>query len=527
MCALSLTVRFPLGVYYGHRADKSVDFAPSPARLHAALLNSAAQGSHSVDGHPTEESLSALRWLETNPPNALLQPDSLLSGDSSSRFIYRNIGVRNAKRKTEQRRVSDGVAVSGRFGFLWKDAPKDVATTICKLAEDVPCLGEAHSIAIIEPAKFEPNLVLDEEASIFSPGGIPREIAVAGRTDELIDAHQKTKGKKLPSIAADKAGPSEEPRPTPLPRRNLATALYRSTTQAESQADSPWVSAVFFRVERAICPDRRVELCTSMHRALISRIGNDVSPIITGRYLDEAVKKPANRLAIQYLPEEYSRHFEVDGPALVLFVPRGVDANELEQISQARHITSLWGRRIGRVRLTFTGISRRGDAFWHTPQQGFFRLWRPLTPVIPETRRVTQDGLSWSLADSGLLSIAYVWRDELSVQGSGPRKYIELRNQAEGRGASVSATRLITRRSSNYVHRTHDNLPIHPYTALFDLGTFANAQTVAMLGQSRHLGGGLLVPVDVEISSHARATRHDIDATDIRESHQEDEVSHD
>ena len=42
--SFAIIAEFPLGTYRGRSADGRVDPLPSPARLHAALLNAAAQG---------------------------------------------------------------------------------------------------------------------------------------------------------------------------------------------------------------------------------------------------------------------------------------------------------------------------------------------------------------------------------------------------------------------------------------------------------------------------------------------------
>ena len=38
---------------------------------------------------------------------------------------------------------------------------------------------------------------------------------------------------------------------------------------------------------------------------------------------------------------------------------------------------------------------------------------------------------------------------------------------------------------------------VRPYTACLSLGSLAGPRTIAAIGQSRHLGGGLLIPFDV------------------------------
>lgn len=61
-----------LGTYRAGVGEGQPDPWPSPARLHAALLSTAARGLHAVDRdghlHPSDEAIAALEWLESNPP---------------------------------------------------------------------------------------------------------------------------------------------------------------------------------------------------------------------------------------------------------------------------------------------------------------------------------------------------------------------------------------------------------------------------------------------------------------------------
>ena len=50
---------------------------------------------------------------------------------------------------------------------------------------------------------------------------------------------------------------------------------------------------------------------------------------------------------------------------------------------------------------------------------------------------------------------------------------------------------------SRYVHKVNEHAVVRPYTACLSLGNLAGAGTMQAIGQSRHLGGGLLVPFDV------------------------------
>ena len=122
-------------------------------------------------------------------------------------------------------------------------------------------------------------------------------------------------------------------------------------------------------------------------------------------------------------------------------------------------------------------------------------------PIVPEVRRIRRSGSEWSLGDSALLSTAYVWRNDFALSGSGPARYINLRDQAAHRGVTALHTYPVTRHVRDFAHHSHESIPVQPYRAVLDLGDLAGPQAAVMLGQSRHLGGGLLRPLDISLTS--------------------------
>lgn len=487
-----------------------MDFTPSPARLHAALLNAAAQGSLSSNGQPTEASIEALKWLESHPPTAISEPPSVPVNSRSQRFMFREVSSLNKKRRTEQRAVSDGIAVAGSYGFQWEDVPESISNLITLLAEDVSCLGETHSLAVLTRHEdFNPTAILDEKATAFTPGRLPRDVAKIGRTEELCSIHTAGRVKTL-SVAKDRISTSEKPVVTHVTHTCVTTALYKPVSE-EPSAKVPWQSAYLFTLSRGVAAHECVELCTAMHGALISRINQDVSPMITGKYGD-GVPRATNRLAIQYIPREYSHFWEQDAPLLALFVPFGASDAELQQVARAEEISALRSRRIGKIGIRFTHRVIHGDKFWPAPKQNNIRVWRPLVPVIPETRHMSSDKRAWNLSDAGLLSLAFVWRDQFTSNLKGQKRYWDLRDKVAAQGALVCDARTFPKHESRYVHRIHNDLVVQPYSAVFMLGNLASDRTAVMVGQSRHLGGGLLFPYDIPVDFNSSEKDIDHDA---------------
>jgi len=505
---LALTASFPLGVYYGHKSDGSIENFPSPLRLHSALLNAAAEGTASEDGQPSDKALKALKWLETHPPTGLYQPGTVFQNQSTNRFSYRDIGTfenaiktdsKHIRKKVAARPISDGVAVRSSFGYVWNDVPEEFAETISRLAEDVPYLGESHSVVVLATEKIEPNWLFAPTANCFTRGAQAQQVPAEGRTDTLIRAHNAQHGGKKPTKSKDKFGKSQKPQSEIPTLENTDEARYMPK-KVELAADSPWLSVFLFKLERPFRKRDRVRLCTTMHRSIISLIGYGASPIITGKY-DQGVPQPANRLAIQYIPTDLAQLLGHNCPLLAIFVPTGVSDEELAQITRAIEIKRLYSRILGRVNISFENETRSAARFWPAPENNTIRLWTTEMPIVPETRRIKQDGRTWSLGDSAMLSAAYVWRDEFDTSGSGQHRYLSLRDQVAEREVYVFDTSLVSHDTIRYVHHSHKSVPVQPYHATLDLGTLAHPQAAVMLGQSRHLGAGLLRPLDIDISS--------------------------
>ena len=155
MTGFGIIATFPLGTYTGHRRDGSPDPYPDAARLHAALLNAAGQGSAAVldrnELRPSDQSIGALKWFDENPPTGIRMPRIVRVAEGTS-IAYRAEGVIRREGvswvdKKVTRRISDGRQVDGPFGWCWDtEVPAYVKDTLTDLCADVSCLGEATSV---------------------------------------------------------------------------------------------------------------------------------------------------------------------------------------------------------------------------------------------------------------------------------------------------------------------------------------------------------------------------------------------
>ena len=499
MQELGIIARFPLGVYTGHKRDGSADTLPDPARLHAALLNSAAQGTHAVLGEqglePSETSLKALMWLEKNPPDGIEIPEYMPVYKDARRFMYREVAPAKKKRKTEKRTISEGTAVSGKIGWVWKQVPDDIANTLEQLCDDVPYLGESTSVAVLAPGDVNPNLNLDLQGSPLESGGTMLRVPAIGRTNALLEMYRNNN----PTVENDK--PKEEEKPENLPVTHECLTQVKYSTPEPEYPEVPWSRALLLEIEgEELSPEEHVALCVALHRAIIAGIGYGASSFFTGKY-PRGAEVPANRLAFHYIPAHYIQHLGIKNSVIAIMIPENTSPEDLIQLGRSLNaVPYLWGRTFGKRKVYFGGQIINAHEFWPAVQPGYRRLWKPLTAIVPETRPVKKrdGGPRWTLADSGLLSIAYVWRDKFNTAARGEQRYLELRSQVEEQSdAQVYHARTIHTRPTAYVHKVPQNVMPQPWHGVLSLGNLTNDRTIIALGQSRHLGAGLLVPYDV------------------------------
>lgn len=511
MSTLTIRAHFPRGVYQGHQSDRTPDWGPDPARLHAALLQSAGQGtSAEVNGDrlvPSDEAKEALRWMEKNPPSRIEIPQREWLSDQK-RFIYREVSSINKTRRTEERQISDGVAVMGHFGYQWDNVPESVKTTIEELCADVGWLGETVSLVLLDHGEVHANYVLDLDSSRFTPGGTYLRSPAEGRTDFLIDLHDSQYAGKRPTKAKDKAKASEKPLSAPANTQNLTQVRYRGV-QSTDVPDAPWTHGIFLELSGEDFPKQhQVEMCVALHRALVAAIGDGAPALVTGKTAKDT-KPAANHLSIQYLPHSISKLHHLKRHAFMLLVPRETLDLDLEVLAKALStIKQVWSKNVGRRSVYFSGQTVLTTQFWPEVADGFVRLWKPQSVIIPETRPVKESkmGRKWSVADSGLLSLGFVYKefysDEAIEMLRGEALYIALQQKMLKAGARVLRTSRVGGRSARYVHRTPKSVPTQPWSGILDVSQVTGDRTVTALGQSRHLGGGLLVPVDVPLDEY-------------------------
>lgn len=520
--ALGIVAEFPLGKYVGHISGDITDQYPSPSRLHASLLSAAAQGTraHESEGvlSPGDQDVEVLHWLEDNPPVLAMFPET--AAQTIDAKAYREMGLLQPKKqgtKKFAKQASRGLALAGPMGWAWEtEPPERVMDALRELCPDVPYLGTSESPVRLRLAEFEPTHRIDPEADLLDAGGLDVEIPLSGRTDLLVQVHNALQT-AVPTAAKDAAKTNEADLSSPRPGGCLATAKYVPVDRPIEGIRLPWRIAVMLEFavgagERSnisnsrIAGKDRVAWCVALHRALIAQLGDGAPALITGMY--EGMKRPANRLAIQLIDRNVYLTYPPDEPqAFLLLIPWDALPADVAQLQRALERLRTIRGPLGAVLQVKSAYKTVGvSEFWRESEAGMTRTWTTVPVAVPDTRALMRG--KWTLHDAVALSVGLVWKNKLVSEGSpqpvranvprGDVHYVALADAALASGLEVlHANRVVRGDLSRFVHRVAEGTNVQPYCATLTLGRLAPERSVVAIGQSRHLGGGLLVPVDV------------------------------
>lgn len=504
----SIVAEFPLGTYRGNGSDGSPERLPAVTRLHAALLSAAGFGPRAArtpQGYaPSGADSVALRWVEDNPPDTVRIP--AIEVNTGRAVAYRDDGTLKKSRtslttKKLGKAPDASVAVGGEFVWTWRtDPPEPVAAALDALCPDVAYLGTTESpvrLRTVRAGVPEPSheVTLDPDPFAIVPGGLATDVPRPGRVDELTAAHALATG-RAPSAARDRWG-TDERSSSAVPIREAVAAARYTLIQAPLP-DIPWPTVYLLPLKTPIPEQDRVRAAVAAHRGLIAVLGYGAPSLITGVY-PPGEPRPTNRLALHLVDSS----MPIDLPpgansALAVLVPHGTADTDAALLSRALAGLDGFGLPGGRtVRVLGTAVHRGGAAFWREPAPGMVRLWETSPPAIPDTRGGRDT--TWTFAHAALLSLGFVWKTQMGrLAGRGEEHYRAVVGAVGAAGAAVLRSSPV--RSSDvtrYVHKVNRDAVVRPYRALLSVGDLGSATCVQAIGQSRHLGGGLLVPQDV------------------------------
>lgn len=513
--ALTISVRFITGSYQGRSPTGQTETFPGTDRLYSALVAAAGSGPYAEehDGRLVivPRHRAALEWLEQRPPSSLSVPDALVNAPST--VAYRGLGLlkKGAYAAAQGKDAVARSALAGPVMWRWDDQPDEgVMEAVKELCAEVAYVGEASSLAVVEATTsditFEDELRLVPEDDPFPFTAVPVTTPLPGRVQALEAAYassrSRSKGKEKPPAK------DESDEVAPWTDAALDQLWYRPTA-TPAKLNVPWDKALVIEVtagQGTTWPPAAADLVSwavTLHRALVRALDPAVPPLVTGHY-GEGMQKPANRLAIQVVDRSMPLGFSLGqghSAAFALLLPK--DTTPADQDAVVRGIyeltkRSLYAGKAGRLTLERI-IPVEGSGFWSPPAPGTTRWWRPWPLAIADTRPIRRGGgASWSLRDSVYLAVGMVWRD-LPRTSTGRRAtfYTELAESVASEVRIASLEQMVGPDLDRFVHRIGKDVLLTGYRALLRMPALADDRAPVAIGQSRHLGTGLLVPVDL------------------------------
>jgi CRISPR-associated protein Csb2 len=514
--AFTLSARWPHGTYLAHRPDGSPEPWPTFARVFSALVHAAGVGStaasvasEAADGFMriTPDAVGALTWLEANEPVGMALPHypDLIPHRGAARTtgfraegVLQKEGGRIVDKKTA-RSIGTASWIGGSVRWFWEDTPPaEILAVIDALCSDVGTLGEADSPAILEidtPEDTESRTHDLAEMSFFAQGGEDVIVPAPGRLAALESQFAAAHPLKRPSVAADRSTLSQ----SGLPRSEAPTphglTTLRLLPRERTVSPVPWgLAAVMEVTSGPVVPDEdRVAVAVALHRALIAAIGQECPPVVTGRYRS-GEQPPQNRVALHYLPPGLPlRQGRQDRAHLAVLLPADIASTDADLIHRGLAQLGDLKTRIGIFRHDSPTLLD-GDQFWQEPEEGAMREWDASPVAIPE-RSVKGADQAEVLARTVAWSLGNTMRGLFTDAGARSADERGAWMQRHGAELLEAGPRWV-QDPTRFVHRTKRVIPVLPYRARLDLGTLVPPTAVLAIGQSRHLGGGLLVPVD-------------------------------
>ena len=508
----------------------------------------------------SDQQLEAVfRWLETNPPDAIRAP-RMSRRNGSDAIVYRDRGSRSKKIAADKKNVSAVCSTAypdtneGTLIWQWKQEPDaDIADLLSRLCWEVPYLGEACSPVNLTTTNVpDDEFPVDPDNSLYKSDDdlsaarmaatVEFDVPDIGHLQELQRGYEQVYPRKV------SASNGSEEEKTVL--SNTLTDCVRSIGYQRKQgwiASSemrPWQHGFFIPAAVAATkssatvddehdvawnPDEStfVAWSVALHRLLVRQWGYGASPLLTGRYeKGSTVPRPANNVAIQVLTAGMPvRDDELREclPGFLVMVPHDMPVDEIDHLADVCDTLrkqQLFYARQSETLCLGEAMEVDLDTFWQPVKSVYRRLWTPYPLCIKETRKFrsrTDSNRLWNVQDSMALAIAYVWREyfthrqddadtdeavnspSVSIRESRYWSMADCVNNPES-GVHIYDAHDETRTPmTDYVHKTQPGNLLMGMTALlsFDKQQWPIEQSAIAIGQSRHLGGGFLVPVDV------------------------------
>lgn len=500
---LEVRASFLAGFYQGKTHAEEAELYPTPARLFSAFVAGAytlerlETGGRAGSLSATDD--TALAFFEQNAPDAIVLPNRL-SGECAA-TVYRICGD---LKKKEQRwwahrgePVEQRTYLDGPVCWYWAIEPdQETVLRLAAIAKEVPYLGGSDSPVSLSVGIVAdlPDECLKRTEPLFEAEAL--DIPLPGRLNELDKAYKDQQ--KVPK----KASGAEEEQPFQVPTLHVGTAYYMEESPKEpTVVRIPWKHGYLLEMDRRVGREDYVSAATCLHRALVRQFG-DALPLMLQK-THPSSGGPANGLAIQVIPADApSSYIDTNHDWLLVMIPFEASADDEDRVARAlSQITRLYDRGLGEIGVAFTGERINLASFWCQVSEGARRLFNTeplfLADSRPPSGHKPGDG-KWTVEDDARVAFGHVWRDHFLTEASGDKGRIELSGSVKSAGVSVFGGRVVpTNNIRRYTHKTPKGMMLVGERATIDMSCLNCDRCVCAIGQTRHLGGGLLYPLDI------------------------------
>ncbi len=531
--SLKISAEFLFGYYQGHDRAHHSEKYPSIARLQSAFISAAysvatydknTEGSLTKDGDVRElpEYLkAAVEWFESNPPDAISFPNGI-ANETGEVIAFRNKEKYKVSKgdsffitEPQGERAVSRTALDGPVIWWWQNSPDhNTFVLLKKLSTEIAYLGEVSSpvkISVTEISKIPADAYQHLEGhNLNYANDIKCPVPICGRADFLQREYLQNNSKipKKEGSHLDKSGEF----PLPVSYKGVVTEFYRSPQPVFQNV--PWQTGTLLQVEKdngdPWIPLEKDYLrwAVVLHRALVKICGDNLPIFLGGKRLkrfNPQLKQPANGLSIQILSPDMPLSFEFanKGSAFLLMFPNDAQNEDIALIkSITRRGLKLYGKGLGRIHVKTAQENIDLTSLWKNPDAGNQRWWRPYPLYVSDSRPPSKYGQKWTIADAMRVSIGYVFRDKFHVSGNSDQRQLLLSKLVtESEIEIIGEHSLHPENPNNYIHHMNKGSFFLAGTALINFGELlGKCQTAALaIGQTRHLSGGFLVPIDIPV----------------------------
>lgn len=444
----------------------------------------------------------------------------------------------------------------GRLTWQWQREPEpSIIDTLATLCWEVPYLGESCSkvrltAAVTQEYPMPGSLEKDDAvgfANLGRRGNIVFAFPGTGRLEELQHGYEQISPlrNRKKDTASGKEKEEEKNLLAAFPMLDtVKEASYSAPAAASRGLRKPWPDFIVIPVTPDVAENASSVWCPSpadyvgwavaMHRFLVSQWGLNPPAALTGKYsADSGMGRPSNNVAIHILSASMGKAADsldekiksYGFPGFLLMLPESMHTEDRQRLydvcraSQGKFV--YYSRSVGRIRLGAPHYESNGS-LWHEPATDRIRFWQPFPLAIAETRPMspdTQTGRIWQATEAMYLALRHVWRNASFMErqaGENERPVSKNRQQAyEERIWTLTkrasdadsplrvygARQVFEINMGDYAHHVDASNVLRGMSGLISIDAEETDVACAALavGQSRHLGGGLLLPIDVPL----------------------------